>query len=65
MHSEVYDQNPETKEIFIEEDFEANLADDLETSIRHKWEGLLGMQANIVVANLTKLKGLILITNLH
>ncbi|KAL1514024.1 hypothetical protein ABEB36_003351 [Hypothenemus hampei] len=59
VHSvEVYDQNPESKEIFIEEHFRVNLQEDLETSIKLKWEGLLGNKANIVVANLTKLKGL-------
>lgn len=51
------DQNPETKEIFIEENFEVNPDDDLETSIKTKWERILGGDANIVVANLTKLTG--------
>ncbi|XP_019881918.1 patj homolog isoform X2 [Aethina tumida] len=58
INSEIYDQNPETREIFIEENFEANPADDLETAIKNKWEGLIGSEADIVVANLTKLKGL-------
>lgn len=52
------DQNPETKEIFIEENFEVNPDDDLETSIKTKWERILGGDANIVVANLTKLTGI-------
>uniref|UniRef100_A0AAR5PDU3 PDZ domain-containing protein n=1 Tax=Dendroctonus ponderosae TaxID=77166 RepID=A0AAR5PDU3_DENPD len=52
------DQNPETKEIFIEEDFKSNPEEDLETVIKQKWENLLGKDSNIVVANLTKLKGL-------
>lgn len=51
------DQNPETKEIFIEEDFKSNPEVDLETAIKQKWESLLGKDSNIVVANLTKLKG--------
>lgn len=55
--SEIYDQNAENKEIFIEEDFEVNPEDDLETVIRRKWEDILGNDANVVVANLTKLKG--------
>ncbi|XP_066142472.1 patj homolog isoform X2 [Euwallacea fornicatus] len=59
VYSEVlYEQAIEAREIFIEENFEANLEDDLVTSIKLKWEGLLGKDANIVVANLTKLKGL-------
>ncbi|XP_018571976.1 patj homolog isoform X2 [Anoplophora glabripennis] len=58
VNSEIYDQNHESKEIFIEEDFEANPADDLETAIKQKWEDIIGSQADIVVANLTKLKGL-------
>ncbi|XP_050316404.1 patj homolog isoform X2 [Anthonomus grandis grandis] len=58
VQSEVYEQIPENREIFIEEDFEANPEDDLETTIKQKWEGMLGTEANIVVANLTKLKGL-------
>lgn len=56
--SEIYDQIVENKEIFIEEDFETNPKDDLESVIKRKWEGLLGDEANVVVANLTKLKGL-------
>ncbi|KAJ8925337.1 hypothetical protein NQ315_009167 [Exocentrus adspersus] len=58
VNSEIYDQNHESKEIFIEENFEANPQDDLETAIKQKWEGIIGSQADIVVANLTKLKGL-------
>ncbi|CAH0551669.1 unnamed protein product [Brassicogethes aeneus] len=58
INSEIYDQNRETKEIFIEEDFEANPEDDLETAIKNKWEGLIGEEGDIVVANLTKLTGL-------
>lgn len=57
MNSEVYDQNPESKEIFIEENFEANLEDDLETAIKTKWANIIGSGADIVVCNLTKLKG--------
>lgn len=57
VNSEIYDQNPENKEIFIEENFEVNLEDDLETAIRKKWEIIIGSSADIVVCNLTKLKG--------
>lgn len=53
----IYDQNPETEEVFIEDHFEANPEHDLETDIKHKWESLVGSEAEIVVANLTKLKG--------
>lgn len=58
VNSEVYEVKEETKEIFIEENFEANLEEDLETATKHKWEGIVGKEAEIVVANLTKLKGL-------
>ncbi|XP_060536695.1 patj homolog isoform X2 [Cylas formicarius] len=58
VNSDIFEQFPETKEIFIEENFEANPQDDLESSIKQKWEGILGEEANVVVANLTKLKGL-------
>ncbi|XP_072390528.1 patj homolog isoform X2 [Diabrotica undecimpunctata] len=58
INSVTSDQNPETREIFIEENFEANLEEDLETVIKYKWQGLIGDEADIVVANLTKLKGL-------
>nr|XP_023015491.1 patj homolog [Leptinotarsa decemlineata] len=56
--SAVYAHSSETKEIFIEDDFEANPEDDLETVIKRKWQGIIGSGADIVVANLTKLKGL-------
>lgn len=56
--SEIYDHNPETKEIFIEENFEANPEDDLESATKKKWEDIIGKNTEIVVANLTKLKGL-------
>lgn len=58
VNSEIYEINPETKEIFIEENFEANPEDDLETATKHKWENIVGSDTEIVVANLTKLKGL-------
>ncbi|XP_068893328.1 patj homolog isoform X2 [Tenebrio molitor] len=58
VNSEIYEQNPENKEIFIEENFEVNLADDLETATKRKWETIIGCDVEIVVANLTKLKGL-------
>ncbi|KAJ3648156.1 hypothetical protein Zmor_019978 [Zophobas morio] len=58
VNSEIYEQNPENKEIFIEENFEANPADDLETATKKKWEVIVGDDVEIVVANLTKLKGL-------
>lgn len=54
----MYESNQETKEIFIEENFEVNLKDDLETATKQKWEGVVGQDTEIVVANLTKLKGL-------
>lgn len=52
--------DPETKEIFIEENFEGDLSDNqtTETTIRRKWETLIGSEAEVVVAHLTKLKGL-------
>ncbi|XP_074035786.1 patj homolog isoform X2 [Leptinotarsa decemlineata] len=56
--SAVYAHSSETKEIFIEDDFEANPEDDLETVIKRKWQGIIGSGADIIVANLTKLKGL-------
>ncbi|KAJ8950936.1 hypothetical protein NQ318_008375 [Aromia moschata] len=58
VNSEIYEQNHDSKEIFIEDDFEANPDDDLETAIKQKWESIIGHQADIIVANLTKLKGL-------
>ncbi|KAG5887112.1 hypothetical protein JTB14_000745 [Gonioctena quinquepunctata] len=58
VNSTIYEYNPESKEIFIEEDFEANLEEDLETAIKQKWQEIIGTCADIVVANLTKLKGL-------
>lgn len=58
VNSEVYETNQETKEIFIEENFETNLEGDLETATKQKWEYIVGKEARIVVANLTKLKGL-------
>ncbi|EFA07063.2 Patj homolog-like Protein [Tribolium castaneum] len=58
VNSEIYEQNLETKEIFIEEDFEANPDDDLEPPPRKMGEAIIGSDTEIVVANLTKLKGL-------
>nr|CAH7769658.1 unnamed protein product [Callosobruchus chinensis] len=58
VSSEVLGDIPENKEVFIEENFEANLEEDLESAIKHKWENIIGSDAEIVVANLTKLKGL-------
>ncbi|CAH1962923.1 unnamed protein product [Acanthoscelides obtectus] len=58
VSSEVLEDIPENKEVFIEDNFEANLEEDLESAIKHKWESIIGCDAEIVVANLTKLKGL-------
>lgn len=57
-NSEIYEQANNHKEIFIEENFEANPEDDLESAIKKKWETLVDSDCEIVVANLTKLKGL-------
>ncbi|CAG9860750.1 unnamed protein product [Phyllotreta striolata] len=57
-NSILFDQNTDSKEIFIDENFEVNLADDLETATKEKWQGIIGDCANIVVANLVKLKGI-------
>lgn len=57
-NSEIYEQANNHKEIFIEENFEANPEDDLESAIKNKWETLVDSDCEIVVANLTKLKGL-------
>lgn len=48
----------ESKEIFIEENFEVNLEDDLESTTKEKWVNIVGKDTTIVVANLTKLTGL-------
>lgn len=58
ISGEIYERNSDNKEIFIEEDFEVNLEDDLETATKKKWESIIGTDVEIVVANLTKLKGL-------
>ncbi|KAK9871938.1 hypothetical protein WA026_015188 [Henosepilachna vigintioctopunctata] len=57
INSEIYEQ-PNSREIFIEENFEVNPEDDLETAIKKKWEYIIHPGCEIVVANLTKLKGL-------
>ncbi|XP_017776583.1 PREDICTED: patj homolog [Nicrophorus vespilloides] len=57
INSEVY-ESPETKEIFIDDNFEPDPAADCETSIKHKWTAIIGENTEIVVAHLTKLKGL-------
>ncbi|XP_022911871.1 patj homolog [Onthophagus taurus] len=56
--SEIYDTNPETREIFVEEDFESEPQPDCETVTKKKWESIVGPEREIVVAHLTKLKGL-------
>lgn len=59
VNSEIYENNPETKEIFIEENFEGDLSDNpTEVTIKKKWESIVGEDTEIVVAHLTKLKGL-------
>lgn len=58
VNSEVFENAVDVKEIFIEEDFEVNPEDDLETNIKKKWESLIDPNSEIVVANLTKLTGL-------
>lgn len=50
--------NPETVEIFIDANYEADLTEDLENAIKKKWQNIIGSDSNIVVAHLTKLKGL-------
>lgn len=50
--------NPETVEIFIDANYEAELTDDLENAIKRKWQNIIGPETNVVVAHLTKLKGL-------
>lgn len=54
----MYEINPENVEIFIDENYEAELTDELENAIKTKWQNLVGSESNIVVAHLTKLKGL-------
>lgn len=46
------------REIFVDERFEADPNADVETSIRRKWCDLIGADADVVVAHLTKLTGL-------
>lgn len=59
VNSEIYEINPDTKEIFVDENFEADLSDtQSELAIKKKWENIIGLEAEIVVAHLTKLKGL-------
>ena len=58
VNSEIYDNNPETKEIFVEENFESESLPDCEAVIRKKWESVIGPEREIIVAHLTKLKGL-------
>ncbi|KAF2884683.1 hypothetical protein ILUMI_21480 [Ignelater luminosus] len=45
-------------EIFVDENFEADLTEDLETTIKKKWENIIGPESEIVVAHIKKLKGL-------
>ncbi|GLV43577.1 patj [Carabus blaptoides fortunei] len=54
----LYEVNPETIEIFIDANYEAELTDALENAIKKKWQNIVGPETNIVVAHLTKLKGL-------
>lgn len=54
----MYEINPENVEIFIDENYEAELTDDLENAIKTKWQNLVGSESQIVVAHLNKLKGL-------
>lgn len=54
----LYEINPENVEIFIDENYEAELTDDLENAIKTKWQNFVGPESQIVVAHLTKLKGL-------
>lgn len=54
----MYEINPENVEIFIDENYEAELTDDLENAIKNKWQNIVGPVSQIVVAHLTKLKGL-------
>lgn len=57
--SEIYQGNPENREIFVDENFEGDLSDNPgETLIKNKWEKIVGSGTEIVVAHLTKLKGL-------
>ncbi|KAK5649101.1 hypothetical protein RI129_003993 [Pyrocoelia pectoralis] len=54
----IYDNNPDNVEIFVDENFDADLTEDLETTIKKKWESLVGPESEIVVAHIKKLKGL-------
>lgn len=54
----LYEINPENVEIFIDENYEAELTDELENAIKTKWQNIVGPESHIVVAHLTKLKGL-------
>ncbi|KAF5292771.1 hypothetical protein FQA39_LY13816 [Lamprigera yunnana] len=58
VNSEIYDHNPENIEIFVDENFDADLTEDLETTIKKKWENLVCLKSEIVVAHIKKLKGL-------
>ncbi|KAK9712232.1 PDZ domain [Popillia japonica] len=58
VNSEIYDSNPENREIFVEENFESEPSEDCETVIKKKWETIVGQDREIVVAHLCKLKGL-------
>lgn len=58
INSEIYENNPESKEIFVEENFESEPSEDCETIIKKKWESIVGCDREIVVAHLSKLKGL-------
>ncbi|KAK4884232.1 hypothetical protein RN001_000503 [Aquatica leii] len=58
VNSEIYDNNPDNVEIFVDENFDADLTEDLETTIKKKWENLVGSKSEIVVAHIKKLKGL-------
>lgn len=54
----IYEINPENVEIFIDENYEAELTDELENAIKTKWQNIVGPDSQIVIAHLTKLKGL-------
>ncbi|GJQ76391.1 hypothetical protein Trydic_g2107 [Trypoxylus dichotomus] len=58
VNSEIYDNNPENREVFVEENFESEPSEDCETIIKKKWEAIVGPDRKIVVAHLCKLKGL-------
>lgn len=58
LNSEIYDNNPEFVEIFVDENFEADVSEDLETTIKRKWERIVGPKSVVIVAHIKKIKGL-------